>query len=308
MAAIVKTENLTKSYGRNRGISDLNIEIEQKEVFGFLGPNGAGKTTTMRVLMGLLRPSGGRATIDGLDCWSQAKAIKRLVGYLPGEFAFDGSMRGSQIITYLANLRGGVDLRFVDSLIERLDLDPDKKFREYSRGNKQKIGLIQAFMHKPRLLILDEPSSGLDPLNQQTFYQLVAEARENGQTVFLSSHILSEVEQTCDRVCIIREGRLVTINPVASLKSMRQYKVTLRFPTTVSPTIFTGVESVLRSRTLGTGQTVELTVQGDLQAVISIAAQHSAISINTHEPTLEEIFLKYYEQDHVPADSEVKAR
>ena len=312
MSFIVKTENLVKTYGRSRGVADINLEIEEGEVFGFLGPNGAGKTTTMRILMGLLRPSNGRARIESFDCWSQAEEIKRLVGYLPGEFAFEGSMKGIQIITYLANLRGGVDKKFTEALIERLELDTSKKFREYSRGNKQKVGLVQAFMHKPRLLILDEPSGGLDPLNQQTFYQFVAEAKANGQTVFLSSHILSEVEQTCDRVCIIREGRIVTINPVTSLKSMRQYKVTLRFATMISADIFAGVKNVLSSRVLGTGQTIELTVQDDLQEIISIAAQHAAISINTHEPTLEEIFLQYYKQDAAPANNsastEIKAR
>src|SRR5579875_3011267 len=211
MSAIIETAKLTKRYGRSRGIIDLTFEIEEGEIFGFLGPNGAGKTTTIRTLMGFLRPSAGRATIAGLDCWSQAAAVKRLVGYLPSEFAFDPSLTGAQILTYLGHLRGGIDRTYVQQLCERLDFDPGKRFREYSRGNRQKLGLIQAFMHRPRLLILDEPTSGLDPLNQQEFYQMVSEARTSGHTVFLSSHVLSEVEQTCTRVGIIREGRLVRV-------------------------------------------------------------------------------------------------
>jgi ABC-2 type transport system ATP-binding protein len=297
MPPIITMEGLTKTYGRHRGVSNVNAEIAEGEVFGFLGPNGAGKTTTMRLLLGLLKAGSGRATIKGLDCWSQARAVKRFVGYLPGEFSFAGSMRGMHILTYLANLRGGVDTRFLASLIERFALDPSRRFDEYSRGNKQKVALIQAFMHRPAVVILDEPSSGLDPLNQQTFYQLVAEARANGQTVFLSSHILSEVEQTCQRVCILREGQVVTTGAVVDLKRMRHHKILLRFATPVSPDLFAGMEQVLESHILGTGQTIELIVQGDLQPIIQLAARQAAISINAQEPTLEEVFLHYYRQD-----------
>lgn len=297
MRSIVKMEDLSKTYGRKRGVSNLNLEINEGEVFGFLGPNGAGKTTTVRLLLGFLKPSSGRATIKDLDCWSHARAVKPFVGYLPGEFSFAGSMKGLHILTYLANLRGGVDPHFLATLIERLDLEPSKPFREYSRGNKQKIALIQAFMHQPAVLILDEPSSGLDPLNQQTFYQLVAEAQANGQTVLLSSHILSEVEQTCQRVCIIREGHIVTVSSVDDLKHMQQHTILLRFATPIAPDLFANLDQVLERRVLGTGHTIELTVQGDLQPIIQLAAQHAAISINTHEPTLEEIFLQYYRQD-----------
>src|SRR5712691_7934983 len=182
MSTIIQTNQLTKSYGRSRGIIEVAFAIEEGEVFGFLGPNGAGKTTTMRTLMGLLRANSGSATIGGLDCWTQSTEVKKLVGYLPGEFSLDPGLRGAQIIEYLGNLRGGVDQAYVRTLIERLDFDPSKRFREYSRGNKQKLGLVQAFMHKPRLLILDEPSSGLDPLNQQEFYKMVAEVHAEGRT------------------------------------------------------------------------------------------------------------------------------
>src|SRR5437660_10233170 len=211
MSTIIQTNKLTKSYGRSRGIIDVTFDIQEGEVFGFLGPNGAGKTTTMRTLMGLLRANSGSATIGGLDCWQQSTEVKKLVGYLPGEFTFNPSLRGAQIIEYLGHLRGGVDQAYVRSLVKRLGLDPSKRFRAYSHGNKQKLGLVQAFMHQPRLLILDEPTSGLGPLNQQEFYKMVAEIHAGGRTVLLSSHILPEVEQTCNRVAIIREGRLIKI-------------------------------------------------------------------------------------------------
>jgi len=299
METIVETRELSKWYGRNRGIVNVSLEILKGEVFGFLGPNGAGKTTTMRILLGLLRPSSGEARIAGFNCWSQAKRVKHLLGYLPAEFSFDGSQKGSQILAYLANLRGGVDKQYVSSLIERFEFDPHKKFREYSRGNKQKIGIIQAFMHRPQLLILDEPTGGLDPLNQQVFYQLVAETRANGQTIFHSSHILPEVEQTCDRVGIIREGSLVTVGPVTELKGMKQHKVTLLFPGPIDPGLFKHVEGVLSADQGENERTISLYVRGDLQQVIRLASEHQALNITSHEPSLEEIFLNYYEQKPV---------
>ncbi len=268
MSIIIQTKQLTKSYGRSRGIIDVTFDIQEGEVFGFLGPNGAGKTTTMRTLMGLLRANNGNATIGGLDCWTQSTEVKKLVGYLPGEFAFDSGLRGAQIIEYLAHLRGGVDQTYLRQLVERLGFDPSKRFREYSHGNKQKVGLVQAFMHKPRLLILDEPTSGLDPLNQQEFYRMVAEVRAEGRTVFLSSHILPEVEHTCDRVGIIREGHLVKIDRVSSLKEIHQYDVEITFAGPAEVSWFkkvAGIASVARG---ADEHTLHLSVQGDLMEII----------------------------------------
>src|SRR5215467_12500764 len=281
MSAIIQTHQLTKSYGRSRGIIEVTFDIQEGEVFGFLGPNGAGKTTTMRTLMGLLRADRGSATIGGLDCWTQSTEVKKLVGYLPGEFAFD------------PGLRGALDQAFLRSLVERLGLDPSKRFREYSHGNKQKLGLVQAFMHKPRLLILDEPTSGLDPLNQQEFYKMVAEVRAGGRTVFLSSHILPEVEHTCDRVAIIREGRLVKIDQVSALKEIHQHNVEISFAGPVSVEWFKHVAGVTRVAQGMDGRTLQLNVQGELTQIIQIAGQHNAINIDTHEPTLEEVFLRF---------------
>jgi ABC-type multidrug transport system ATPase subunit len=291
---IIQTEHLTKRYGTSRGIDDVTLGVQEGEIFGFLGPNGAGKTTAIRTLLGLLRPTSGRATIGGLDCWSQAPEVKRLVGYLPGEFAFDGALTGAQIITYLGNLRGGVDQAYVTKLVERLELDPSRRFREYSRGNKQKVGLVQAFMHRPRLLIMDEPTSGLDPLNQQEFYRMVAEVKAEERTVFLSSHNLAEVEHTCDRVGIIREGKLANVDSVASLKDIKTHEVELTFAGQAEPGWFTGVDGVRGATVNNGGHTLRLTVQGDLGAVLQAAAQHQAINLTTREPSLEEVFLRYY--------------
>src|SRR2546423_9781645 len=211
MTAIIEVEKLTKSYGGKRGIVEVSFQVEEGDVFGFLGPNGAGKTTTIRLLMALLHADAGTARIAGLDCWKQSHEIKRLIGYMPGEPALDPNLTGGQILEYFAHLRGGVDHAYLKHLIHRFELDTSRKFRQYSTGNQRKVVLIQAFMHRPRLLILDEPTNGLDPLNQQEFAHMVTEAVEGGSTVFLSSHILGEVEQLCSRVGIIREGRLVRV-------------------------------------------------------------------------------------------------
>ncbi|MGN6564793.1 MAG: ATP-binding cassette domain-containing protein [Thermomicrobiales bacterium] len=303
MNSAIATDNLTKDYNGARGVRDVTLTIAEGEIFGFLGPNGAGKTTTSRLLMGLLRPAGGSAHIFGLHCWSQAPAVKRLIGYLPGEFSFDPGLTGAQILTYLGNLRGGVDDAFRRRLIERLELDPSKRFREYSRGNKQKVGLVQAFMHRPRLLVLDEPTGGLDPLNQQTFYELVAEAHDGGTTVFLSSHILPEVEHICERVGIIREGQLVTVDHVSALKDLRQHIVELTFPAPVAPDVFAILPGVREATATADGHGLLLTVTGDLHDILQAAAQHEATNLVSHEPSLEEVFLRFYAPDATSAEN-----
>jgi ABC-2 type transport system ATP-binding protein len=220
--AAISTSRLTKDYGLGRGLFDLDLRVSPQEVFGYLGPNGAGKTTTIRLLMGMIRPSSGSAHIFGLECQRDAVEVKRKVGYLPGDIPQFGSLRGSEVVAYLGGMRGGVDRTTVRNIAERFDLDLSRRFREYSSGNKQKLGILLAFMHKPELLILDEPTGGLDPLNQQEFYKLLHETRERGATVFLSSHILSEVEHVCDRVGIVRSGRLVTVAEIKDRSSSEQ--------------------------------------------------------------------------------------
>jgi ABC-type multidrug transport system ATPase subunit len=297
MAAIIETERLTKSYGGKRGIADVSFEVQEGEVFGFLGPNGAGKTTTIRLLMALLHADAGTARIAGLDCWQETLAIKRLVGYVPGEPALDPNLTGGQILEYFAHLRGGVDHSYLKHLIQRFDLDTSRKFHQYSSGNKRKVVLIQAFMHRPRLLILDEPTSGLDPLNQQEFDRMVKEARDEGRTVFLSSHILSEVEKTCTRVGIIRDGGLVRIGDVAEVKAIKRHEMTITFAHAVAADIFKTLDGVVEVETLNQGHGVRLAMQGPADAVIKAAARYPVVSLTSYEPSLEDIFLRYYEGD-----------
>ena len=303
MPAIIEVKNLSKSYAGKRGILDVSFDVAEGEVFGFLGPNGAGKTTTIRILMALIRADGGTARIAGFDCWVHSVDIKRLIGYVPGEPSLDPNLTGGQILEYFANLRGGVDRAYLKKLIDRFELDTSRKFRQYSTGNKRKVVLIQAFMHRPRVLILDEPTSGLDPLNQQEFDEMVKEARDEGRTVFLSSHVLSEVEKTCTRVGIIREGRLVRVGGVHELKDIKRYEVTITFAEPVAADVFKTVEGVAEVEPLNDGHAVRIAVQGPADAVIKAAARYPVVSFNSYEPSLEDIFLKYYEGDGVTKET-----
>jgi ABC-2 type transport system ATP-binding protein len=297
VAAIIEAESLTKSYGGKRGIAEVSFQVEEGEVFGFLGPNGAGKTTTIRLLMALLRADAGSGRIAGLDCWKHSLEIKRLIGYMPGEPALDPNLTGGQILEYFAHLRGGVDHSYLKQLIQRFDLDVSRKFRQYSTGNKRKVVLIQAFMHRPRLLILDEPTSGLDPLNQQEFDRMVFEARDEGRTVFLSSHVLSEVEKTCTTVGIIRDGRIVRIGDVAEVKAIKRYEMTITFANAIPAETFKTLDGVIEVKGLNDGHGVQLTMQGPADAVIKAAARYPVVSLTSYEPSLEDIFLRYYEAD-----------
>jgi ABC-2 type transport system ATP-binding protein len=294
MLPLIEVSRLTKSYGRKRGIIDVSFEVPAGEVFGFLGPNGAGKTTTMRLLMALLYPDAGSARIAGMDCWRRSVDVKRVVGYLPGELALDPNLTGGQILSYFANLRGGVDRAYLDQLMVRLDFDPTRRFRHYSHGNKQKVGLIQAFMHRPQVLILDEPTSGLDPLNQHEFRRMLADVRGDGRTVFLSSHVLSEVESVCDRVAIIREGRLVRIGAVAELKEIKRQEVELTFADDPPAAAFRDLAGIERMDVLPDGRTLRLIVQGDIDPVIKTAARYSLTAFASREPSLEDVFLALY--------------
>lgn len=307
MTAIIEVEGLTKSYGSKRGIIDVTFQVEEGEVFGFLGPNGAGKTTTIRLLMALLRADKGRVRIAGLDSWDQSVEIKRLVGYLPGEPALEPNLTGGQILEYFGHLRGGVDQTYLKQLIKRLDLDPSRKFRQYSSGNKRKVVLIQAFMHRPRILILDEPTNGLDPLNQQEFNMMVKEVREEGRTVFLSSHILGEVEQTCTRVGIIREGQLVRVGGVTELKDIKRYEITITFADAVPADAFKTLAGVEQVETLSDGHALRLAMQGGADSVIKVASQYPVVSLTSHEPSLEDIFLRYYQGDGLATKEESHA-
>ena len=299
MTAVIQIERLTKSYGAHRGITELDLDVAEGEIFGFLGPNGAGKTTTMRVLLDLIRPTTGRAMVFGIETTVDPVAIHRRVGYLPGEFDLYDRLTGAQTITYFGNLRGGVDRTYVDSLIQRLDLDPGRKFKEYSKGNKQKVGLVVALQHRPDLLILDEPTVGLDPLVQQTFFELVREARADGRTIFLSSHIIDEVDRTCDRVAIIREGRLVQVDRIEAIRRLAFHHVELSFGTPVPTALFSELPGV-RDVELH-GNTIRMRVSGPIGAVIAAAAPHGLVDVVSREPNLEDVFLAQYGEHPIDA-------
>jgi ABC-2 type transport system ATP-binding protein len=292
MTAVIRTERLTKMYGSHRGVLELDLEVGAAEIFGFLGPNGAGKTTTMRVLLDLIRPTSGRAEVFGIETTADPVAIHRRVGYLPGEFDLYDRLTGAATIEYFANLRGGVDPAYVAQLVERLGLDPSRRFREYSKGNKQKVGLILALQHKPELLILDEPTAGLDPLVQQTVFELLREATAEGRTVFLSSHVIAEVDKTCDRVAIIREGRLVQVDRIEAIRTLAFQHVELRFETPVAGDMFAALPQVSDLRV--DGATATMRVAGPIGPVVRAAAAHDLVDVISHEPNLEDVFLAHY--------------
>jgi ABC-type multidrug transport system ATPase subunit len=292
MTAVIETEKLTKSYGSHRGIVDVDLAVAEGEIFGFLGPNGAGKTTTIRTLLDLIRPTSGRALLFGIESSADPVAIHRRIGYLPGEFALYDRLTGGQHLEYFANLRGGVDKAYQASLVERLDLDPSRKFKEYSKGNKQKVALVIALQHRPELLLLDEPTSGLDPLVQQTFFEILRESVAGGATVFLSSHILSEVEKTADRVGIIREGLLVKVGTVDDLRDLAHHQVELRFAGEVPAAAFESLPGV--SEVTVDDHTLRLRVAGAITPVVQAAARYELLDFVSREPSLEETFLAQY--------------
>jgi ABC-2 type transport system ATP-binding protein len=292
MTAVIETEQLTKSYGEHRGIIDVDLTVNQGEIFGFLGPNGAGKTTTIRTLLDLIRPTSGRALVFGVESSADPVAIHRRIGYIPGEFALYDRLTGGQTIQYFANLRGGVDAAYQRSLVERFDIDPKRRYKELSKGNKQKIGLVIALQHQPELLILDEPTSGLDPLVQQSFFAVVREAQAAGSTVFLSSHILSEVERTASRVAIIRDGRIVRTGRVEDLRDLAHHQVELRFSGPVPAAEFQALPGV--SDVTAEEHTLRLRVSGPITPVVQAAARYELLDFVSREPTLEETFLAEY--------------
>ena len=292
MTAIIETERLTKSYGPHRGIVDVDLQVQPGEVFGFLGPNGAGKTTTIRTLLDLIRPTSGRARVFGIETTVDPVAIHRRIGYLPGEFALYDRLTGGETIAYFANLRGGVDPAYQADLIARFDLDPSRRFKEYSKGNKQKVGLVVTLQHRPDLLVLDEPTAGLDPLVQQTFFELLHETVREGRTAFLSSHILGEVERTCDRVAIIREGRIVKVDRVEALRDLAHHQVELQFAAPVAPGAFAGIPGV--SDVVAEDLRLRMRVTGPIAPVVYAATAFDLVDLASHEPTLEETFLAQY--------------
>jgi ABC-2 type transport system ATP-binding protein len=296
----IHAEGLTKHYGDVQALVDLDLDVYQGEVFGFLGPNGAGKTTMIRTVLDEIRPTSGSASILGMDSHRQCVEIRSHIGYVPGDLTMYPNLTGRDTLTYFANLRGGVDWDHVDVLADRLDADLTKKVGDLSSGNRQKVGLIQAFMSRPEVLIMDEPSSGLDPLVQREFQAILRESVADGGTVFLSSHTLSEVQRIADRVGIIREGKLVVVETVADLRAKAIRRVELRFDTAVDGAVFSAFPGV--SDVIVDNHHVVMSFDGQMESLLELAtSRYTLEDITTHEADLEEIFLTYYREEEVGA-------
>ncbi|ASU82879.1 ABC transporter ATP-binding protein [Nocardiopsis gilva YIM 90087] len=292
---IISARGLTKSYGRTQALSGVDLDVRQGEIFGFLGPNGAGKTTTIRILLDLIRRDGGEVNLLGHDPRTAGSRLRADIGYLPGELTMGSRRPARELLTYYGNLRGGVHPTRIAALADRFKLDLDKPVRGLSKGNKQKVGLVQAFMHDPQLLILDEPTSGLDPLLQQEFLAMVRETRAEGRTVFMSSHVLSEVQEVSDRAAIIRDGRIVATEDMDALRNRVAREFTVRFGAELP------AEEVERFRAEGNvhdlvvhGTTLTCTMHGSPDALVKLAARHTVLMLNSEEPDLERLFFTHY--------------
>jgi ABC-2 type transport system ATP-binding protein len=294
----ISTNGLSKDFGAGNGLFRLDLEIERGEVFGFLGPNGAGKSTTMRLLLDLIRPTGGSARVLGLDTRRDSLELRRMVGYLPGDFEFSPKLTGSEVLDFFAALHGGVDPRVRDSLVERFDAPLERPVRDLSTGNRQKLGLVQAFMHEPECLILDEPIAGLDPLVQRSFHDLLGEIAAQGRTVFLSSHTLSEVERVARRVAILRRGRLVIVDTIDNLRRIAIQRLEIEFDGTPPEADVlrnvAGVRDVLVD-----GQRITVGFEGSADSIVKAVAAYEVRTIRSGQADLEDIFLRFYREEPV---------
>jgi ABC-2 type transport system ATP-binding protein len=293
--AVIETDSLTKLYGKARGIEDVTFAVEPGEVFGFLGPNGAGKTTAIRTLLDLLHPTRGSARIFGLDSQRDSVAIRGRLGNLPGDFGYGKRANGREALELLGRLRGVPTLDRAEALAQRFGADLDRRLGELSRGNRQKVGLILALFHEPDLLILDEPTSGLDPLMQEEFLNLMREERERGCSVLISSHELDEVERVCDRVGIIRDGKLIAVERVADLLGKTQRRATVEFDEPVDLEQLRALPGV--SDLVAEDGRISFHVSGDLDAVVKAISRHTVADLEFAHPTLEEVFLSYYREE-----------
>ena len=293
---MIEVKNLSKIYSNGKGVFDVNFSVAEGEVFGFLGPNGAGKTTAIRVMMGFTNPTKGHCTINGLNSRTQTAEIQGLLGYVPGEIAFFEDMTGKQFMDFMDSMRGAKDTKMRKKLIDRFELEADRKIRKMSKGMKQKVGMITAFMHDPSVLILDEPTSGLDPLMQRRFIELIVEERQRGKTILMSSHMFDEVDRTCERAAIIREGRIVAVEDIATLKSTlrKSYLVTVAEGADIEKIKASGLEfrQVDDKR-------VEIFVSNDYGKMLSALAACNVTSLDAATQTLEQIFIRYYGKEAV---------
>jgi ABC-2 type transport system ATP-binding protein len=290
LADVIRIQGLTKRYGAFTALAPLNLTLAQGEVLGYLGPNGAGKTTTIRALLGLIKPSGGRAEIFGLDAWKHKVEVHKRLAYVPGESTLWPALTGEETLHLLGKIHGEVDVQYQKKLIERFRFDTSKKVRAYSKGNRQKINLIAAFATRADLLMLDEPTSGLDPLMEQAFRESILEAKQNGQSVFLSSHILDEVEALCDRVAILRAGKLVEIGTLAEMRHLSALTVEATFDAT--PPHVANLKGVSNVKVVG--RQLLCQVQGPIDELLSTLAAARPKTLLSREPSLEELFLSLY--------------
>jgi ABC-2 type transport system ATP-binding protein len=293
MTAIIKTKGLTKRYGDFTALDRLDIEVKKGEILGYLGPNGAGKTTTIRLLLGLIKPSEGEVQLFGKDATTNAAELHRQVAYVPGETSFWPNMTGAEALRFLANIHGSSNDDYQHELIEKFDFDPNKKIRSYSKGNRQKIALIAALASKADLLIFDEPTSGLDPVMAKVFRDEVLKAKKEGQTVFLSSHMLEEVEQLCDRVAVLRDGELVELGTLDELRHLSAITVDMTFAS--APPDFSKVKNV--TNVTKNGGHIQCSVNGSIDDLLAAAAKAKPLSFLSRKPSLEELFLAIYDGD-----------
>ena len=292
--SVIKVDNLTRDYGSGRGIFDLSLAVEKGEVFGFLGPNGAGKTTTIRHLMGFIKPLQGSCFIEGYDCWKSSANIQKDLGYIPGEISFFDDMTGMEYLKFIEKYRGMSESKSMNDLIDRFELDANSKIKKMSKGTKQKIGIVSGFMHDPSILILDEPTSGLDPLMQNRFIELVIEEKNKGKTILMSSHMFEEVERTCHRVAIIRNGKLVAMDSVDALKEAQIKKYDITLDSVDSANAFAKenleIESVVDNH-------IVVVVKNNIGDLISVMNKYAVTNITAPNQSLEEIFMQYYGGD-----------
>ncbi len=289
---MIEVQNLTKDYGNGKGVFNLSLTINQGEVFGFLGPNGAGKTTTIRNLMGFIKPTNGKCTIQGLDCTLKREAVMQKVGYIPGEIAFFDSIRGDQFIQFMAEMRKLKDLSYCHEILDMFDLNPKMKIKRMSKGMKQKLGIALAFMHNPEVLILDEPTSGLDPLMQRLFNELIMKEKAKGKTILMSSHSFEEIEKTCSRVGFIKDGKLAAIELMEHVKHGKKNSYII---------YFSNAEDVAKFRNNSTfeileveGNQIRIALSGKVNGLIQQLAQYDIVDIQSEKGSLEELFMPYY--------------
>lgn len=295
MKEIIRVENMTKDYGNHKGIFDVNISVREGEIYGFLGPNGAGKSTTIRHLLGFARPDKGKCSILGMDCFREAAEIQKSLGYLAGEIAFMNDMTGKQLLQFIAEMKRVPEQRRIRNLMERFELDPSGKVRKMSKGMKQKIGIIAAFMAEPKVIILDEPTSGLDPLMQNRFVELLLEERKKGNTILMSSHIFEEIEKTCDRTAIIRQGEIVSVEDMETLagKKQKQYEVSFTEENALNSFVKAYKEKTKKPAEIENGKVIFSEIQ-PINEMLAMLSNYPIKNLEIRKQSLEEIFMHFY--------------